>query len=111
MIDDLMSYDEFLLEKKWDKSVKSSHLTEIAYDDKTEKLKVTFHDGSIYEYEGITKGVFRDLADEPNLLNRAGNLIKKGISKLTKKEIDEGTYGTRFWDLIRRENYKYTKTN
>lgn len=106
---DLTLYEAFLLERKWDKAVKSSHLTEIAYDDKTEKLKVTFHDGSIYEYDGIPKGVFRDLADEPNLLDKAGKLIKKGISKLTRKEIDEGTYGTRFWDLIRRENYKHTK--
>jgi uncharacterized protein YjhX (UPF0386 family) len=105
------TYDEFLLEKRYEKTVQSSHLVEINYDDKTQILKVEFYNGDIYEYADVPKEVFRDFADERNILDRAGRAIKKGLSKLTRKEIDEGTYGTRFWSLIRRGNYQYKKIN
>jgi len=106
---DLTSYDDFIFEKKWDKPVVSSHLTEIEYDDKTKKLKVSFHDGSKYEYQEVPKKVFRNFADEQNMFGKAKKFVNKGISKITKKDLDDGTYGTRFWELIRNKNYKYKK--
>ena len=77
-------YEDFLLEKLWQKEVSSSHLTEIEYDSTTEELTVTFTNGDRYKYYEVPKSIFG-------------------------KDIEEGTYGKKFWELIRRGNYKYEK--
>lgn len=103
-------YDEFLFEKKWNKEVESSHLVSMDYDSDTEILEIEFHDGSVYQYEAVPKSVWRELSQEKNILQKIGGGIAKGARKLFGKDaVDEGTFGTRFWDLIRDGGYKYKK--
>jgi hypothetical protein len=110
MNNQFLKYDEFLLEKKWNKEVKSSHLTSMKYDSDTEILEIEFHDGSVYQYEGVPKNIYKELSQEKNILQKIGGGIAKGARKLFGKDaVDEGTYGTRFWDLIRNGAYAYKK--
>ena len=51
-----LKYDEFLLEKKWNKEVESSHLVSMDYDSNTEILEIEFHDGSVYQYSKVRVG-------------------------------------------------------
>lgn len=109
-MNDFLKYEEFLLEKKFEKEVKSSHLVDLKYDSETEILEIEFHDGSIYQYEKVPKSVYKELALEKNILQKIGGGIAKGARKLFgKSQVDEGTFGTRFWSLIRRGNYEYKK--
>lgn len=101
--------EELVLEKTWSKEVKSSHLKEMKYDSKTEILEIEFLNGSVYKYKAVPEKVFRDLAEEQNILRKIGSGIVKGAKKLFGKQVEEGTYGTRFWDLIRRGGYDYEK--
>lgn len=107
----LPTYVEYLItEKKYEKEVKSSHLVSIDYDTDTEILEIEFHDGSVYRYKEVPKSVWRELSLEKNLLQKIGGGIAKGARKLFGKDmVDEGTFGTRFWDLIRKGDYKYEK--
>ncbi len=102
-------YEDFLLEKHWQKEVESSHLTEIEYDSSTEELDVTFKNGDKYRYYEVPKSVFREFGNEKTLLGKIGGGIAKGAKKLFGQDIEEGTYGKKFWELIRRGNYKYEK--
>jgi hypothetical protein len=105
-----LKYDEFLLEKKWEKEVQSSHLVSMDYDSDTEILEIEFHDGSTYQYEAVPKSVWRELSQEKNVLQKIGGGIAKGARKLFGKDaVDEGTFGTRFWSLIRKGGYEYKK--
>jgi hypothetical protein len=116
-----LKYDQFLIEtastnkhnmiveKRWNKSVESSHLKEMNYDDDTKILEIEFNNGSKYRYKEVPKGVYRELAEEQNILKKIGSGIVKGAKKLFGKQVEEGTYGTRFWDLIRRGDYEYEK--
>ena len=103
--------EDFLLEKKWEKDVQSSHLNEIEYDSDSEELTVTFWNGDKYKYFDVPKTIFREFADEKTFLGKLGSGIAKGAKKLFGKEVDEGTYGKRFWSLIRRGGYEYKKIN
>jgi hypothetical protein len=105
-----LKYEEFLLEKKWEKEVESSHLVSMEYDSDTEILEIEFHDGSKYQYNKVPKSIWRELSLEKNLLQKIGGGIAKGAKKLFGKDtVDEGTYGTRFWQLIRKGGYEYKK--
>jgi hypothetical protein len=105
-----LNYEEFLLEKKWNKDVESSHLKNLKYDSDTRVLEIEFNNGSVYQYQEVPKGVFRDLSMEHNILQKIGKGIAKGARKLFGRDaVDEGTFGTRFWDLIRRGGYEYKK--
>ena len=107
---DFLKYEEFLLEKKWEKEVKSSHLVSMEYDSDTEILEIEFHDGSIYQYNKVPKSIWRELSLEKNLLQKIGGGIAKGAKKLFGKDaVDEGTFGTRFWTMIRKGGYDYKK--
>lgn len=118
-----LKYDQFILEsathnknimiveKKRSKDVESSHLSEMKYDDDTKILEITFNNGSTYRYQDVPKGVYKELAEEQNILRKIGSGIVKGAKKLFGKQVEEGTYGTRFWDLIRRGGYEYEKIN
>jgi hypothetical protein len=118
-----LKYDEFLIEsastnkhimlveKKWSKSVESSHLKDLKYDDDTKVLEIEFNNGSKYQYFDVPKTVYRELAEEQNILRKIGSGIVKGAKKLFGSQVKEGTYGTRFWDLIRRGDYSYEKMN
>ena len=109
-MNDFLKYEEFLLEKKWEKDVKSSHLVSMDYDSDTEMLEIEFYDGSLYRYKSVPKDVWRELSLEKNLLQKIGGGIAKGAKKLFGKDVvDEGTFGTRFWSLIRRGGYQYEK--
>lgn len=116
-----LKYNEFLIEtaspikhimiaeKSYEKSVESSHLRDLKYDDKSEILEIEFYNGSIYRYLNVPKKVYQELAEEQNILRKIGSGIVKGAKKLFGKQVKEGTYGTRFWDLIRRGGYEYEK--
>lgn len=118
-----LKYNEFLIEsatenkhimiaeKKWSKSVESSHLKDLKYDDDTKVLEIEFNNGAKYQYFDVPKNVYRELAEEQNILRKIGSGIVKGAKKLFGKQVEEGTYGTRFWDLIRRGDYTYEKIN
>ncbi len=110
-MNNLPTYDEYLiLEKKMEKEVKSSHLTDLRYDTDTEILEIDFHNGSTYQYKRVPKDVYKKLAMEKNILQKIGGAVAKGARKLFgKDQVDEGTYGTRFWELIRRGNFEYKK--
>lgn len=108
---EFLRYEDFLLEKQWEKEVSSSHLNEIEYDSDTEELIITFRNGDKYKYYDVPKSVFREFADEKTLLGKLGSGIAKGAKKLFGKDVDEGTYGKRFWSLIRRGGYEYKKIN
>jgi len=103
------NFEEFILEKKWNKEVKSSHLVSIEYDSDTEILEVEFHDGSVYQYKDVPKSVFRDFSLEKNLLQKIGHGVAKSAKKLFGKDVSEGSFGSRFWELIRRGDYSYKK--
>ena len=104
-----LGVDDFILEKLWQKEVESSHLNEIEYDSSTEELTITFKNGDKYRYYDVPKSIFREMADEKTLLGKLGGGIAKGAKKLFGRDVEEGTYGKRFWALIRRGNYKYEK--
>ena len=105
-----LKYDEFLLEKKWNKEVESSHLVSMDYDSNTEILEIEFHDGSVYQYSKVPKSVWRELSLEKNVLQKIGAGVEKGARKLFGKDaIDEGTFGTRFWSMIRKGDFDYKK--
>ncbi len=104
-----LKYDEFLLERQMEKDVKSSHLVSLEYDTETEILEIEFHDGSVYQYQNVPKSVYQDLSQDKSILKKIGSGIAKGARKLFGKDIDEGTFGTRFWSLIRRGDYEYKK--
>ena len=99
------------VEKKWSKDVESSHLDELKYDDDTQILEITFNNGSTYRYKSVPKSVYKELAEEQNILRKIGSGIVKGAKKLFGRQVEEGTYGTRFWELIRRGGYEYEKIN
>lgn len=104
-----LDFDEFLFEKTFSKEVQSSHLTSIFYDDDKEQLEVSFKNGSTYRYYQVPKSVWRNFAMEHNLLQKIGKGIVKGAKKLFGKEVEDGTFGTRFWALVRRGGYRYKK--
>jgi hypothetical protein len=116
-----LKYDEFLIEtastnkhimiieKVRNKNVESSHLKELKYDDDTKILEIEFNNGSKYQYFDVPKKIYQDLAEEQNILRKIGAGIAKGARKLFGKQVKEGTYGTRFWDLIRRGGFEYEK--
>jgi hypothetical protein len=113
MMNNLHTYEEFLElnEKKYDKNVQSSHLADLKYDDKTKELEITFLNGSIYKYFDVPVEVYKELADYKSVVQKAGSALKKIFKpKAAKAESEsKGTFGTRFWDLIRRGNYEYEK--
>ena len=100
-----LKYDQFieLNEKKYNKSVQSSHLTDIEYDDESKTLEVEFWNGSKYRYFNVPKSIFREFADEKSFLGKIGSKVKSLFKK------DKSTYGKRFWELIRRGDYEYEK--
>ena len=116
-----LKYDEFLIEtastnkhimiieKVRNKNVESSHLKELKYDDDTKILEIEFNNGSKYQYFDVPKKIYQELAEEQNILRKIGAGIAKGARKLFGKQVKEGTYGTRFWDLIRRGGFEYEK--
>lgn len=113
---EFLKYEEFLfesqkliLEKEYSKDVDSSHLVSIDYDDDKEQLEVTFTNGSVYRYYKVPKSVWRNFTLEHNILQKLGKGIVKGARKLFGKEVEDGTFGTRFWALIRRGGYRFKK--
>jgi hypothetical protein len=104
-MESFLKYNEFveLNEKKYEKSVESSHLADIEYDDDTEQLEIEFWNGHRYRYFDVPKSTFREFADEKTLLGKAGSALKRLFKK------DKTTFGTRFWALIRRGDFKYEK--
>jgi hypothetical protein len=112
-MNNLYTYEEFLElnEKTYDKNVQSSHLRDLKYDDKSKELEISFLNGSIYKYFDVPVEVYKELADYKNILQKAGSGLKKLFRpKAAKAEADEkGTFGTRFWELIRRGNYRFEK--
>ena len=112
-MNNLYTYEEFLElnEKTYDKNVQSSHLRDLKYDDKSKELEISFLNGSIYKYFNVPVEVYKELADYKNLLQKAGSGLKKLFRpKASKAEDDaKGTFGTRFWELIRRGEYEYEK--
>jgi hypothetical protein len=99
-----LKYEDFLLEAAYNKSVDSSHLENIKYDSETKQLEIEFWDGSIYRYYDVSPRIFRIFGDEKTTLDK----MSSGIQHLFSREKMK-TYGTRFWKLIRREDYKYEK--
>ena len=104
-----LKYDEFLFEKAYSKSVESSHLKDMKYDSETKILEIEFNNGSIYKYFNVPKRVYLDLVEERNILAKIGKGIVRGAKKLFGKESGKGTYGTRFWSLIRKGEYDYER--
>jgi len=98
-----------IIEKVRNKNVESSHLKELKYDDDTKILEIEFNNGSKYQYFDVPKKIYQELAEEQNILRKIGAGIAKGARKLFGKQVKEGTYGTRFWDLIRRGGFEYEK--
>ena len=108
----LFESQKLILEKEYTKDVESSHLVSIDYDSDTEILEIEFHDGSVYQYSKVPKSIWRELSLEKNLLQKIGSGVAKGAKKLFGKDtVDEGTFGTRFWSMIRRGGYEYKKLN
>jgi hypothetical protein len=112
-MNNLHTYEEYLElnERSYDKNVQSSHLRDLRYDDKTEELEITFLNGSVYRYYKVPVDVYKKLADYRNILQKIGSGLKKLFRpKASRAEAEEkGTYGERFWELIRRGNYKFEK--
>ena len=112
-MNNLHTYEEFLElnEKTYEKNVQSTHLRDLKYDDKTEDLEITFMNGSIYRYKKVPVEVYKELADYKNIIQKAGAGLKKLFKpKAAKADAEEkGTFGTRFWELIRRGNFEYKK--
>ncbi len=42
-------------------SVSSSNISSIGYDPETQVLEIEFHDGSIYQYDGVPQSVYEGL--------------------------------------------------
>jgi hypothetical protein len=112
-MNNLHTYEEFLElnEKAYDKNVQSTHLRDLKYDDKTKELEITFINGSVYKYKDVPVEVYKELADYRSALQKVGYGLKRLFRpKAARSEAEEkGTFGTRFWDLIRRGNYEYEK--
>ena len=112
-MNNLNTYEEYLEinEKVYSKPVQSSHLASLEYDDDTKELKVGFLDGSTYLYKGVPLEVYKELADYKSAVQKVGSGLKKLFRpKAAKAEAEEkGTFGTRFWELIRRGKYEYEK--
>jgi hypothetical protein len=112
-LNNLYTYEEFLElnEKKYDKMVQSSHLRDLRYDDKTEELEIDFLNGSTYRYYKVPVEVYKELADYRNILQKLGYGLKKLFRPKSTRSEDEakGTFGERFWELIRRGKYRYEK--
>ena len=106
-----LKYEDYLVEKVWNKEVKSSHLKKLNYDNDTKILEIEFLNGSKYKYLDVPEKIYKELAEEQNILNKIGKGIMKGAKKLFGGEVEEGTYGTRFWELIRRGGFKFEKIN
>lgn len=45
------------------KSVSSSNITSIGYDLDSETLEIEFHNGGVYQYFDVPKGVYDELMD------------------------------------------------
>jgi hypothetical protein len=99
-----LKYEDFLNEAAYNKPVDSSHLENIKYDSETRKLEIEFWDGSVYRYFDVPPRVFRIFGDEKTKLDS----LTSGVQNLFSREKMK-TYGTRFWKMIRREDYKYEK--
>ena len=112
-MNNLHTYEEFLEinEKVYDKNVQSTHLRDLKYDDKTKELEITFINGSIYKYKDVPVEVYKELADYRSALQKVGYGLKHLFRhKVAKSEAEEkGTFGERFWDLIRRKKYQYER--
>jgi hypothetical protein len=107
----LPTYEEYLItEKRWEREIKSSHLVSYEYDNKTQVLEIEFHNGAKYKYFDVPENIFKEFSLEKNILQKIGGGIAKAAKKLFgKDEVDEGTYGVRFWEKIRRGGFKYER--
>jgi hypothetical protein len=112
-MNNLNSYEEYieLNEKTYDKNVQSSHLRDLRYDDKTRELEIDFLNGTTYKYLDVPVEVYKELADYKNVLQKVGSGLKKLFKPKAAKAESEanGTFGTRFWEIIRRGDYKFEK--
>jgi hypothetical protein len=60
----------------WSQYVFSSMATEVAYDDETQEMTVTWKRGSKTVYEGVPENVARDLANAPSVGQMLNQEIK-----------------------------------
>lgn len=42
-------------------NVSSSNISAIGYDQESQVLEIEFHDGSVYQYDGVPQSVYSDL--------------------------------------------------
>lgn len=59
----------------WSQSVFSSNVSEVAYDDETQDMTVTFQKGQRYVYSKVPEDVARNLANAPSV----GSMLRSEI--------------------------------
>lgn len=84
--------------------INSSNIYGFRYNPKTGRLMVRFQGGSIYGYEGVPAGVFKNFAQGavPAKTTGANNFGRWWIGKAP-------SIGASFYELIRNGGYPYTK--
>ena len=66
-------------------SVTSSNVAAIGYDADTRKLHVQFTNGSLYEYDGVGKDIYRQFMDAES----KGKYLQKHIKSHTFRRLDK----------------------
>ena len=51
----------------WEKSVFSSNVATVGYDDEIQEMVVTFKNGRVYAYEGVDEGTALNVANAPSV--------------------------------------------
>lgn len=57
--------------------VLSSHISEIGYDEQTRVLRVVFNDGSMYDYDDVSKEIFTGLRQASSAGRYFKNYVKE----------------------------------
>lgn len=99
----MQTFDQYLLEKQYEKSVDSSHIEDIQYDSDSKELEVTFWNGDIYRYYDVELSAYKQLVGDGGILKKVKTLFQK------KNKVNKHSYGSAFWQFIRNGGYRYEK--
>ena len=61
-------------------SVQSSNLSSVGFDENNNLLEIEFHNGSVYQYRGVSVSVHRNLMGSPSKGSYFSNSIKDRYS-------------------------------
>ena len=69
--------------------VNSSNIESVGYDDATEKMRVRFRNGKLYEYDGVSRSVYDEFLDSDSPGSYFARIIRVGGFEFRQVDSDE----------------------